>query len=100
MDMYSRILPEVKKTPDIEIKKPEKRVIKFSPDLLKEHKLPVYNGDEEPLQFNPIDPRTCVREHLRVESNEIIDKHINVKTVNLSDPQIVSDDILSNISAG
>ncbi|EKD65988.1 MAG: hypothetical protein ACD_49C00070G0012 [uncultured bacterium (gcode 4)] len=100
VDMYSRILPEVKKTPDIEIKKPEKRVIKFSPDLLKEHKLPVYNGDEEPLQFNPIDPRTCVREHLRVESNEIIDKHINVKTVNLSDPQIVSDDILSNISAG
>jgi len=112
VDAYNGILPETKKTPDtVQVKtvpkpdeepveKPKEKVIEFSIKLLEEHGLSVdINELDKPLKFNPTDPRSCAREHLRVDSNEILDARIKVKTVNLNNPQIVSDDILSNISA-
>jgi len=120
VDMYSRVLPDAKFTPDPvpvvistpasdekpveKPQKPKEKVIEFSFGLLEEMKengLDVDFSDlDKPKKFDPNDPNSCNREHLRADSSEILDAHINVKTVNLSNPQVVSDDILSNISAG
>lgn len=121
VDMYTRVLPGTKIAPDpvqtqikpepiensapiIPEKKEEKKPIEFSLDLLKEMETNGLDVDlsdlDKPKKFNPTDPNSCVRDHLRADSSEILGKqHISVKTVNLSNPQEVSNDILSNISA-
>jgi len=118
--MYTRVLPGTKIAPDpvqtqikpepiensapiIPEKKDEKKTIEFSLGLLEEMKesgLDVDLSDlDKPKKFDPTDPNSCVRDHLRIDSNEIIDNHTSVKTVNFSNPQEVSNDILLNISA-
>lgn len=102
-DNFNHILPETKRSPDIEsnaVETPKQKVIEFPSELLQEYGLPEHNEHDILPEFDVLDVRTNKRKNIRASVTEILNDDqwpIHVNTVNLK-TRILSVDILSDIS--